>query len=166
MNLDVQSEQMRLENNVLKNEMENETSVNIDELKGRIDEYLKNNLENYERNSLGQITIGKTALNDIKTIEEKLEKIDENLEIIKENTKEKNMIQKGLEDVYDTVKGSVIEKTASKVLDKLKEIYNNIMTSKIGQKVNEIVTNILSRGTEVLKNVGASTVKLIKNVIK
>lgn len=163
MNLDVLDEQKKLE-------LDNQNSVNIDELKSKIDEYLKNNLESYEKTPLGQITIEKTAIEDINSIKEnltdKLEKIDKNIEIIKENTKDKNIIQEGLDDVYDALKGSVVEKIASKVLEKSKDAYTNIVSSKIGQRIIETSTNILEKCGGFFKNIVINVANIVKNVVK
>ena len=59
---------------------------------------------------------------------------------------------------------NAVEKVANNVLEKLKNSYNKILTSKIGQKVKEIATNIISKSSDVLKNIGISATKTIKNV--
>ena len=160
MNLETLNDQKNVEKNIFEKELEINNEKSIEELKEKIEEYLKDNVNNLEIqmnkdnekiskiNPLGKIIIEKSTFKDIDKISENLitniEKIEKNIDIIKENTKElnkeKNFIQKGLETVYDVIKGTIIEKVVSNIIEKSKKFFGDI-----GKNTINLVKNVLGK---------------------
>lgn len=127
MNLDTFSE---VKNRSISDELNNNIGTNekISELKNELENYLQNNKEpNYnekfdlpidievdtaknefgDTTILGKITIEKSAKKDLEKIQDKAENI---------KNKGEYLIKNGLNKVYDTIKGTLVEKIAEKAL--------------------------------------------------
>ena len=132
--------------------LEFEDSVSINNLKDRLDEYLKNNtIEEVAVKDIGEIKdkiekgVDEVKEKIEKNVDQIREKLDSNIDNVKEKIEksvndinqkidkniktskaEKNILEKGLGKVYDSIKDTVIEKIAEKVLNVLKNVGKNL----------------------------------------